>query len=112
MSNLTPEQREHIDRLCETMDREHIPAGMWFPPGEPAYPPGGTILDCCRARWIERAQQGLPLPEHWHDDDERITKELRERFEKHGTREWRKAYPWMAEHVASVEGQTSGEVGA
>jgi hypothetical protein len=65
---LSPEQLRQIDELCEAMDREHIPASMWFAPGEPAYPLGGTILDACRALWIERAQQSLPLPKHWWSD--------------------------------------------
>lgn len=94
---LSPEQLPQIDELCETMDREHILAGMWFSPGEPAYPPGGTILDACRAQWVERAEQGLPLPDHWYDGNDRLKGLLQKRLEEHGTREWRKAYPWMVD---------------
>lgn len=104
-AGLSPAQLRKIDELCEAMDKEHIPAGMWFPPGEEAYPQGGTILDACRDAWIERTRQGLPLPEHWWSDSKSgdyNAKLVQKRLQEHGTREWRKAYPWMMDDVSAA----------
>ena len=102
-------QREQIDKLCEAMDREDILArslcSRYVWDAKPRRP-DGTILDEFRAWMIERARQGLPLPDRWSSDE--MEAQIQKRLAEHGTREWRKAYPWiryegeLAEYIAAL----------
>lgn len=89
---ITPDQRQQIDELCAAMDRESILAGT--PSGH-----GRVLLDDARDIWIQCAREGRPLPDRWCADE--IEADIQERLAAHGTREWRKAYPWMAERMRS-----------
>ena len=51
------------------------------------------VEDALLEALIERARQGQPLPDRWCTDE--MEAQLQKRLADHGTREWRKAYPWM-----------------
>lgn len=91
--SISPEVLAQIDALCEAMDKEDIWAR------ERVTEDGRTPLECCREIWMQRARDGLPLPERWCAEYDASIVE--ERLAEYGTREWRKAHPWLVSRKAA-----------
>lgn len=81
---------KHIDELCDAMDREDILARIHTGGGK-------TYLDDYREILLKRVRDGLPLPERWDEGEQ--AKQIDERLNKYGTREWRKAHPRLVEEI-------------